>query len=770
MVNCVPQYGRGLTTSPREAFTGKVVDYNKHLKVGFGDCVEAYAEDLITNTLKPRSVTSIALCPTGNVRGSWYLLNLESGRVITRDNFKVLPMPQAVIEKINDKAKREGKAIDKKRLVWKAYKNQDEADDEDFDAADPAEADNVEQLIEDLQGGAEYEDAPDDEIGGVMPPYFNQQDEEDPDASSVDGEEESVSDGVRDEDVVVEDHVPYQEPPPRYNLRPRAYQHNYVFEVHRVLGNPEVEPGNLTLRQGLALGQIGEDSAKSELSQLEDFNTWTAVHRKDVLKQKLRQVIRSKMFMRMKRDGRLKSRLVAGGHMQLRSMYTEEDTASPTVSTQSAFMVAAIAGAERREVRTIDVVGAYLHCPIEKEVYMELDPLLSKLLCQLKASYAKFVDPTTGKILVRLNKALYGLVESAKLFYKSLSETLKADGFTVNPYDVCVFNKIANGTQITVCFHVDDLMCTSRSKEMLDALEELLLRTYKEIKVHYGNKHDYLGVDYTFHEDGTVEVSMERYVGEVLAAHPVKGTAATPALEDLFTIREKSPPLLKKEAEEFHSATAKLLYVGKRARGDILTAVAFLTTRVKAPTEDDKIKLTRVLKYLQGTKSLVLTLSADSAHVLLYIDASFATHGDYKSHTGVTISLGGGAVYAASSKQKLNSKSSTEAELIGVSDGLTQGLWTRNFLEQQGLKIGELPVRLFQDNLSTKALMERGRSASARTRHVNIRFFFVKDRMDCGEVQVEYLPTDEMVADLLTKPVQGELFRKLRAKLLNLKE
>jgi hypothetical protein len=199
--------------------------------------------------------------------------------------------------------------------------------------------------------------------------------------------------------------------------------------------------------------------------------------------------------------------------------------------------------------------------------------------------------------------------------------------------------------------------------------------------------------------------------------------------------------------------------------------VNFLTTRVSAPNNEDWAKADRVIKYLRGTLDYCLHLSGTSGKsetpiVCAYIDASYAVHRDAKSHTGVVITLGGGAIYCKSSKQKVVSKSSTEAELIGVSDGLTQVLWTRLYLEAQGYVMG--PVTLYQDNQSTIVLAEKGRSNSGRTRHVNIRYFFVKDKIESQEVKVEYMPTDDMIADYLTKPLQGQQFTKLRGAILGI--
>jgi hypothetical protein len=149
-----------------------------------------------------------------------------------------------------------------------------------------------------------------------------------------------------------------------------------------------------------------------------------------------------------------------------------------------------------------------------------------------------------------------------------------------------------------------------------------------------------------------------------------------------------------------------------------------------------------------------------------WIDASFAVHPDMRSHTGNTMSLGKGSVYSTSKKQRINTKSSTEAELVGVDDSMPLVIWTRNFLMAQGFEIHDNVV--FQDNQSAMLLEKNGRASSGRrTRHINIRYFFVTDRVQNGEVRIDYCPTGEMVADFFTKPLQGSLFRKLRGVILN---
>jgi hypothetical protein len=221
----------------------------------------------------------------------------------------------------------------------------------------------------------------------------------------------------------------------------------------------------------------------------------------------------------------------------------------------------------------------------------------------------------------------------------------------------------------------------------------------------------------------------------------------------------------------FHHHTAKLLVLAKRAQPDIQTTVAFLTTRVKSPDKDDHKKLGRCMKYLRRTIDLPLTLEADEMHVVKWwVDASFAVNLDMKSHTSATMSLGKGAAYSRSTRQRLNTKSLTEAELVGVDNVMPQVLWTRYFLEAQGYTMRDSII--YQDNQSSILLEKNGkRSSSKRTaRHINIRYFFVMDRVKANEVSIEYYPTGEMSAGFYTKPLQGSPFRKFCNRIMNVQE
>jgi hypothetical protein len=184
---------------------------------------------------------------------------------------------------------------------------------------------------------------------------------------------------------------------------------------------------------------------------------------------------------------------------------------------------------------------------------------------------------------------------------------------------------------------------------------------------------------------------------------------------------------------------------------------------------DDYKKLRRGLQYLRATVNLSLMLEADNAHIVKWwVDALFAVHPDMKSHRGGMMSLGKGTAYQTSTRQKLIRKSSTETELVGVNDVMPQILWTQYFLEAQGYGVEDSLV--YQDKQSTILLEENGRasSLSKQMRHIEIRYFFVTDRIITGEVKVEYCPTGKMLEDFFTKPLQGVLFKKFCDHVLNL--
>jgi Reverse transcriptase (RNA-dependent DNA polymerase) len=493
-------------------------------------------------------------------------------------------------------------------------------------------------------------------------------------------------------------------------------------------------------------------------------DVWEAVYTSRLSAQDRRSIIRSSMFIKRKNhpDGtfdKLKARLVAGGDQQDKSLY--EDLASPTVSTSAVFAMMGIAAHEKRHTAVVDVSGAFLNAKMTKgtRVYMRLDSTMTDFIVGLDEKYEKFVDPR-GSLTVVLRRALYGCVQSAALWHADLCATMSKLGYTRNIIDNCVFNRVnSKGVQCTVCVHVDDLFISSACAAMIADLREGLTKAYGEVSMVQGPTLDYLGMTIDMSTKGEARITMKGYVEDVLLSAGGRGTAATPATEGLFDVREEADTVSEEVRTWFHCIVAKLLYLAKRVRPECLTAVSYLATRVTKCDADDVEKLVRLVKYIRGTSELGLVLRPGVAGITvrLFVDASYGVHMDGRSHTGSCIVIGDvGAVHCRSVKQAIVSKSSTEAELIGMSDSANQGIYMRNFLIGQGYKMR--PVTIYQDNMSCMALADRGRSGAERTRHISIKYFWIKERMTMGLVRLEHKGTKEMYANVLTKPLQGSQF------------
>ena len=457
--------------------------------------------------------------------------------------------------------------------------------------------------------------------------------------------------------------------------------------------------------------------------------------------------------------------------MQDKTLY--DDLSSPTAALMSVLIVCAIAALEKRKTATVDIGGAYLNADMMTGiiVHMMLDKRMSAMLVEIDESYRKYLTHK-GELCVRLDKALYGCVESALMWHKHLTATLKEIGFTQNEIDPCLYNmRNGNGQQCTAVAHVDDLLVTCEDENTIQAVMDHLEHKYKAISESRGNRHSYLGMTVDFEVEGECSVAMTGYENSMVDTYNYRKNHPTPALEDLFEIDSTSEKLTEDEMKHFHTYVAKLLYLAKRTRPECLVATSFLCTRVTRSTKQDWAKLDRVMGYLRGTPNRSIILRPGSMGIVprLYVDASYGVHADGKSHTGSSIVIGDtGAVFNKSCKQSIVTKSSTEAELVAASDALNQLLHARELLKNQKKHQDNnddresylMPSPFYQDNKSTIALIKVGRATHEKSRHINIRHFWIHGKVKDKSVVVEYMPTELMIANVLTKPLQGEQFRK----------
>ena len=300
-----------------------------------------------------------------------------------------------------------------------------------------------------------------------------------------------------------------------------------------------------------------------------------------------------------------------------------EDVSSPTVTTEATLLTAVIEAQEGRDVVTCDIPNAFIQTNMEEvdkdgnRTIMIIRGALVDILCEIDPSYRDYVVEERGHrvLYMHVTKAIYGMLVSSMLFYKKLAEDLQGFGFVINPYDPCVANMQVNGKQMTVSWHVDDLKASHLDPKQMDGFVQWVKDTYGkigEVKVTRGKVHEYLGMKLDYTVPGQVTIDMIDYVESMVDNFPADelgGSAvASPWNEHLFKVQDKSPKLEKEQAELLHTVTAQGLFLCKRARPDVSPAIAYLTTQVRGPNQDDWSKLVRMMKFLKQTAKDCLTL------------------------------------------------------------------------------------------------------------------------------------------------------------------
>ena len=785
-----------------EAFRGIKVDYHKDLRVGFGTyCQITRKFGVGWNSVElPRTEGAISLHPAMDAAGSVNFWVLRSGAVVKRHQFKAFPTPMEVVTRITVMAAEEGVGLiddimddegasssPAQGSVRPTFRS-DEAirviqqraevpDDRQHDVADPVPSVNNLADINDVADTNDVAEAGEHVGGGgddVEPSDTPHNDEEASLQGSDDGDEgelashASVSSGDAGD-------AGHDGGGPARNLRRKAR-----VDYSDMFGNFMVETTDhiaitkaFRISVAKALEEMpaqASEAINQELQQMLDHDVFDPVKTTPPGVRPLRTT----MFLKKKVQPngefiKWKARYVGGGDQQTHEEYSRNEISSPTASITSLLIVASMAASEGRSVATADFSSAYLKAvmPEEHKVFVRVDPRMAAFLLKLRPQLREFVRGD-GSLVMRLKRALYGCIQSARLWYDTIKNTLESMGFVANPRDNCVFRN--DTTDVIVVLYVDDLFITANSDADIANVTDSLNSIFTNgLTVHTGQRHSFLGMDFDFSSRGRVDVKMTGFIDDVLAVSGTTAKCKTPALENLFVISGEDPELPTNEAETFHSTVMKLLYLAKRVRPDILLAVSFLTTRNLHPHQEDQVKLRRVLGYLNQTRQVGITLGGGETGVRLraFIDAAYGVHSDGKSQSGCVVTLGGSTVFAKCSKQRINTKSSHEAELVSLSDNASVVIWAADFLIHLK-KYPHTPV-ILQDNLSTIASIESGSPRGELSQHINLKYFWLHDRIQMEDVRVEYIESERMLADVLTKPLAGAKFAGLRDQLLGMR-
>jgi histone deacetylase 1/2 len=409
-------------------------------------------------------------------------------------------------------------------------------------------------------------------------------------------------------------------------------------------------------------------------------------------------------------------------------------------------LILSVAVSRGWSLRQLDVQNAFLHGILEEEVYMDQPP-----------GYADKVHPG---YVCKLDKALYGLKQAPRAWYARLCKRLQSLGFTPSKADTSLFYYSRGDHSLFVLVYVDDIIVASSSQDATDALLRDLQKDFalKDL----GDLHYFLGIEVKKSSDGLL-LTQERYATDVLSRSGMD--KAKPVETPLSTAKKLSlsdgEKLGSEDSTRFRSIVGALQYL-TLTRPDISYAVNKVCQFLHAPTSVHWSAVKRILRYVRGTVKFGLKIRrSKSMLVSAFSDADWAGDVDDRRSTGgFAVYLGENLVSWTARKQATVSRSSTEAEYKALANATAELMWVQKLLTE--LQISHPPAaRLWCDNLGAKYLSANP-VFHARTKHIEIDFHFVRERVAQKLLDIRFINTGDQVADGFTKPISAAKLQKFR--------
>lgn len=502
-------------------------------------------------------------------------------------------------------------------------------------------------------------------------------------------------------------------------------------------------------------GQDGKKwtvAIEMETDSLTENDTYTITARPTDQK-----VLSGKYVFKIKTDAqgapdRYKARWVVRGFEQEYGVDFQETFAS-VVKPMSYRVLFALACMLGWEIDQMDVKTAFLYGLIDTEVYVELPP-------NLQAKHP-------GKVC-KLKKALYGLKQAPKIWFDTLRTELKKLGFENINEDYSIF--IQQRTGVIIGVYVDDLLIIGKDRVAIDEVKSELSKHFKMVDL--GPASYYLGIKLSRHwtkHGNKLCLSQKAYTSKILKdfnAGPdgaVFTAVATPM--DPKLVLEPAPSDFQASGKDklwYQSAVGSLMYLMLCTRPDITYAVSQLSRYSSNPTDKHKTAVKHVFRYLQGTSNLGLVFDSSKRDLGLcgYTDANWARDHDKRSTGGYVYMLCGTIISWSSKRQATVALSSCEAEYIAETEAAKEAIWLKRLLNNFHFKTPEA-VKIKGDNKGALALAKNPEFHS-RTKHIDIRYHFVRQKVEEGLVDLEWIGTASNLADGMTKPLSGTPFQSFR--------
>ena len=492
-------------------------------------------------------------------------------------------------------------------------------------------------------------------------------------------------------------------------------------------------------------------------NQDEAKQTWTSVlSKRDKKAQK-------------KKTHKIKGRWVGGGHRQKRHEALR-DRVAPTARSTTHAIVFAIAAKEKRPLHVGDIPSAYLqakHSSADgKATFIRADKETTSIITRVYPDLVQYVTPQ-GTMILEVAKALYGLVESAWLWYQELSDTLCKMGYEVAEADRGLFVKktIAGGKIIAtniVSVHVDDLIsAASPNAEGIKLSSEFwstLETKWPGIKHQTGPTFKHLSWDIKQDpKTGVILRSQSTYIRDMLKTLKVDKMENYPMRANLLSYKPEASQLSEAKHADYRSILQKVAYA-REGRPDLDFVVAYLQRQQTAPTETDWSDLQHLLYYLNKEPEHWIVHNPTDLQLRAYVDSSYNITADGASHYGYLLTVGHSLVGLKGGRIKTVVRSSTEAEIVGVNEVTSEILWARDVLIELGYPQQEIHIAEDNDSCITM-LQTEPRNFQTNSRHVRVKWAFFRQEAEKQLIKLVYCPTEKMRADILTKPLRGNVFK-----------
>jgi transposase InsO family protein len=533
--------------------------------------------------------------------------------------------------------------------------------------------------------------------------------------------------------------APIRDDDPRYSVSSYSTRKRTAEQAKVAKSDTSGDPR--TYAQAMARDDAAEWEAACEAEHraFERMGVYEVVpHPKD------RKVVGSKWVFRIKRgpDGAIqkyKARVVAQGFTQIEGVDYDE-TFAPVAKFASLRVILALAAERDLEVQQMDVKSAYLNGELKEEIFMQAPPGF---------------DVPEGMVL-RLIKAVYGTKQGGRVWYEEIRDKLGSMGYQRTEADHAVFTRTRNSALSIIALYVDDITMASKDMETIDQDKASLRESYEMTDL--GDISWILGMHVTRDRDaGWIAISQQKHIEETLERFGKSDIRpiSTPTLANEHLIKIPSPEI---DVKSYQSAIGALMYPMLGTRPDLAYTVAALGRHSASPGEEHQRALDRAFRYLKATSDqrLVFQRGTPSGTTLHgFVDADWASDvNDRKSTSGFVFMLGGAAVSWSSKKQTSVALSSTEAEYIAAAHATKEVVWLRRLLIDLGLDL-DSPTTLHVDNQSAIAIA-RNPEFHDRTKHIEVRHHFLRHKVEGKEIHLEYIPTEEQTADILTKGLVRE--------------